>query len=286
MNTLINDIFTDAYPYADRMQKTNTKGAVFGTRNRTVLPNSINTVTGQKNNLSFPEVFSAVRGANKEAETNAFSAAFPTNDVSIKAGNCEVDDEIWQRKDFPAWRYFQEDADADCLNHWKPRTKEATGKEAYIQNELKKVGSGKMAVIMPESLQEKMNAAPELAREIAEKVQDWKINYDKMDNALAASYGKDAALYQRTKSYCLQLNEKGDVKRYMVVDGGTDTKKSSGTDRADTQTLQNALVQSVIQMTLQNGAANMLSNYGQLGYANYGLADYSAITPYLVDFYK
>ncbi len=251
-----------------------------------VLQSGTNTVTGRKNSLSFPEVFSAVRGTNQKTEANAFSAAFPTNDVSIKAGNCEVDDEIWQRKDFPAWRYFQEDADADCLNHWKPRTKEATGKETYIQSELKKVGQGKMAVIMPENLQEKMKTDSGYAREIAEKVQEWKINYDKMDNALAASYGKDAALYQRSKSYCLQLNEKGDVKRYMVVGGGMDTKKAADREKTDAQTLQNALVQSIIQMTLQNGTANMLSNYGQLGYANFGLTDNAMIAPYFVDFYK
>lgn len=254
--------------------------------NNIALQNNTNTVRGQKNSLSFPEVFSAVRGANQKAEANAFSVAFPTNDVRIKAGNCEVNDQIWQRKDFPAWRYFQEDATADCLNHWKPRGKEATGKEAYIQKELKKIGCGKMAVIVPESLQEKMDADPKFAQEIAEKVQDWKINYDKMDNAAAASYGKDLASYQMTKSYCIQIDEKGNVKRYMVVGGGTDTKKSSGTDRADTQTLQNTLAKSIIQMTLQNGALNMMSNYGQLGYANFGLTDYSAITPYLVDFYQ
>ncbi len=250
------------------------------------LQNNTNTITGRKNSLSFSEIFSAVRGTKQTSETNALSAAFPTNDVSIKAGNCDVDDQIWQRKDFPAWQYFQEDATADCLNHWKPKGKTATGKGAYIQKELKKIGQGKMAVIMPDSLQEKMNADPEFAREIAEKVQDWKINYDKMDNALAVSCGENPALYQRTKSYCLQLDEKGNVKNYMVVGGGTDTKKSSGTDRADTQTLQNALAKSIIQMTLQNGSVNMMSNYGQLGYANYGLTDYSAITPYFADFYK
>lgn len=251
-----------------------------------VLQSGTNAVTGRKNSLSFPEVFSTVRGTNQKTEANAFSAAFPINDVSIKAGNCDVDDEIWKRKDFPAWRYFQEDEAADCLNHWKPRTKEVTGKEAYIQSELKKIGKGKMAVIMPESLQEKMNADLEFAQEIAEKVQDWKVNYDKMDNALAVSYGKDAALYQRTKSYCLQLNKKGDVKRYMVVGGGTDTKKAADREKTDAQTLQNALVQSIIQMTLQNGATSMVSNYGQLGYANFGLTNNAMIAPYLVDFYK
>lgn len=245
------------------------------------LQSNTNTVKGQKNSLSFPEVFSAVRGANQKAETNAFSAAFPTNDVSIKAGNCEVDDKIWQRKDFPAWRYFQEDASADCLNHWKPRGKEATGKEAYIQSELRKIGRGKMAVIVPDSLQEKMSADPEFAQEIAEKVQDWKINYDKMDNALAASYGDNPAWYQMTKSYCLQLDEKGNVKNYMVVSGGTDTKKSSGTDRADTQTLQNTLVKAITQMTLQSGAANMMSGFGGVGYTGFGELDDASIASYL-----
>ncbi len=250
------------------------------------LQNNTNTVKGRKNSLSFPEVFSAVRGANQKAEANAFSAAFPTNDVSVKVGNCEVDDKIWQRKDFPAWRYFQEDADADCLNHWKPRGKEATGKEAYIQKELKKTGHGKMAVIVPESLQEKMDADPKFAQEIAEKVQDWKINYDKMDNALAASYGESPALYQMTKSYCIQLDEKGDVKNYMVVGGGMDTKKTAERSKTDAQTLQNSLVRAITQMTLQSGAAGMMSGYGQLDYMNFGLMDYSTIAPYLIDFYK
>lgn len=143
-----------------------------------------------------------------------------------------------------------------------------------------------MVVIMPESLQEKMETDAGFAREIAEKVQDWKINYDKMDNAQAVSYGKDPALYQRTKSYCLRLDEKGDVKRYMVVGGGADTKKASDRDKTDAQTLQNALVQSVIQMTLQNGTANMLSNYGQSGYTNFGLMNGAMMAPYFVDFYK
>lgn len=247
------------------------------------LQNRTNTVTGQKNSLSFPEIFSAVRGANQKAEPNALSAAFPANDVSIKAGDCDVDSNIWQRKDFPAWRYFQEDATADCLNHWKPRGKGTTDKEAYIQSELKKIGSGKLVALMPESLQEKMDADLEFAWEIAGKLQDWKMNYDKMDNALAASYGEDPIAYQMTKSYCMQLDEKGNVKNYMVVSGGMDTRESAGGKKADmqTQTLQNTLVRAITQMTLQNGAANMMSNYGELGYTNLGALGYANIAPYL-----
>lgn len=243
------------------------------------LQNTTNTITDWKNRLSFSEVFSAVRGTTQK-ETNALSAAFPTNDVSIKVGNCTVDDQIWQRKDFPAWRYFQEDTEADCLNHWKPRGKAATGKEPYIQSELKKIGRGKMVEIVPESLREKMDADPEFARKIAEKVQDWKVNYDKMDNALAASYGEDPVLFQLTKSYCIQMDEKGDVKRYMVVGGGMDTKKASQRDRTDIQALQNSLVRAITRMTLQSGAANMVYDYGQPDDTNFGLMDDTTVGLY------
>lgn len=229
-----------------------------GTLSSIALQDSINTITGREISQSFPEIFSAVRGTNRKSSKNAFAAAFPENDVSIKAGDCEVDDQIWQRKDFPAWRYFQENTEADCLNNWKPRAKEATGKESYIQGELKKIGRGKMVAIVPESLQEKMEADPEFAREIAEKVQNWKIDYDKMDNALADSYGEDPILYQMTKSYCIQLDEEGNVKNYMVVSGGMNTKKSSARDSADIQMLQNDFVKAITQMTLQNGAANWM----------------------------
>lgn len=264
-----------------------------GTLGNIALQVNAHTIAKKGNGISFSEIFSAVRGANRKSSENAFSTAFPANDVSVKAGNCDVDDKIWQRKDFPAWRYFQEDASADCLNHWKPRGKDATGKEAYIQSELKKVGHGKIVAIVPESLQEKMDADPEFAREIAEKVQDWKINYDKMDNALAASYGDNPEVFQLTKSYCIQLNEKGNIKNYMVVGGGTDSKKSSERDRTDMQTLQNSLVRAITQ-TLQSGAAGMMSGFGGLGYTGvgglgytgFGELGYAGIAPFLYGAYK
>jgi len=185
---------------------------------------SSNPIADKENNLSFPQIFSEVKETNQISAKNMFSVTFPANDVSVKVGNCDVKREIWQRKDFPSWKYFQDDADADSLNNWKPKGAEPTGAEPYIQQELRKIGFGKIVVILPESLQKKMEADPEYAQEIAEKLQKWKINYDRMDNVLAASYGDDPALYQMTKSYCIQLDETGNVKNYMVVSGGMDTK--------------------------------------------------------------
>lgn len=168
-----------------------------------------NTIVDKGNNLSFSQIFSEIKGTNQISAKDMFSAAFPTNDVSVKARNCDISSEIWERKDFPIWQYFQDDVSTNSLNNWKLSGAQPTGAESYIQQELKKIGFGEIVVMFPESLQNKMEANPEYAQEIAEKLQKWKTNYDRMDNAVAASYGDDPILYQMTKSYCIQLDEDG-----------------------------------------------------------------------------
>ena len=97
-----------------------------------------NTIVDKGNNLSFSQIFSEIRGTNQISAKDMFSAAFPANDVSVKAGNCDIASKIWERKDFPVWQYFQDDVGADSLNNWKPTGAEPTGAESYIQQELKK----------------------------------------------------------------------------------------------------------------------------------------------------
>lgn len=203
---------------------------ILGLLNDIAAQNSINSYTGVGNSLSFPQVFSDVTGLSQMSVNDLFSAIFPTNNVNVKVGNCNVTDKTWQRRDFPSWRFFQDNVSADSLNSWRAAGAEPTGMEAYIQQELKKVGFGEMAVILPENLQKKMKADSEYAQEITEKLQKWKTDYDDMDNVLAASYGDDPELHQKSKSYCVRLDEEGNVKDYMVVSGGMDTKKSDQSD--------------------------------------------------------
>lgn len=239
---------------------------------------NINTIVDKGNCPSFSQVFSEIRGTNQISAKDMFSAAFPANDVSVKAGNCDIANEIWERKDFPVWRYFQDDVSADSLNNWKPTGAEPTGAESYIQQELKKIGFGEMVVMLPESLQKKMEADPEYAQEIAEKLQKWKTDYDRMDNAVAASYGDDPILYQMTKSYCIQLDEDGNVKNYTVVSGGIDTQKSDDTNRTDNEAPRKTVVKTVKPKSAQEKVANTITRFEEIDYTN--------IAPYLVTFYK
>lgn len=179
------------------------------------------------NNISFGDILSAVQNKDTVSAKDMFSAAFSDYSVDVKSGDCSVPLSTWGRKDFPAWKYFQDDTSADCLNTWRPRGTQPTGAEATIQNALSKIGSGKMTVIVPDELREKMEADPKYAWEIAEKVQKYKSEYDKTDNALAATYGYNQTLHQMSKSYCFTLDEEGDVKTCWVTGSGLGRQKTS-----------------------------------------------------------
>ena len=177
--------------------------------------------------VSFGDILEAVQNKDTVSAQDMFSVAFSDYNVKVKSGDCSVSSANWGRKDFPAWKYFQDDTDADCLNAWKAKGTQPTGAEPSIQSALSKIGYGQMAVIIPDELREKMEADPKYAWEIAEKVQKYKKDYDKKDNALAVTYGNNSTLHQMTKRYCFSLDEKGDVETCWVVGGGMNTKQST-----------------------------------------------------------
>ena len=198
------------------------------------------------NNVSFGDILEAVSNKDAVSAQDMFSLAFSDYNVKVKSGDCNVSSSNWGRKDFPAWKFFQDDTGADCLNTWKPRGARPTGAEPYIQKALSGIDYGSKSVIIPDSLREKMEADPKYAWEIAEKVQKYKKEYDRTDNTLAVSYGNNSSLYQMTKRYCFRLDEKGDVETCWVVGGGIDTRqKSEVQGRSITKSKSNQQTQQV-----------------------------------------
>ena len=239
---------------------------------------NINTIVDKANSSSFSRIFSEVRETDQISAKTMFSSAFPVYDVSVKVGNCNIASDIWERKDFPVWQYFQDNVSADSLNNWKQTGAEPTGAEPYIQQELSKISFGKIVVMLPESLQQKMEADPEYAQEIADKLQKWKVEYDRTDNALAASYGYDPIENQMSKRYCIQLDEDGNVKNYTVIGGGIGTKKSDDTNKTHNEVPHKTVVKTVQQKNSQREIVN--------GIAGWAEEDYTNIAPNLVTFYK
>ncbi len=162
----------------------------------------------------------------KAGATN-FEDAFPQYDVIIHVGNANISSGNWQRNDFPFWKYFDKNTSADALNDWKPEGANPSQMRSDLQRNYNSVGSGRIAILVPESLQQKMDADPEYARQIMAKLQAWKEDYDRWDNTVAASYGYNVAEHQAGKSYVFDLDENGDVRNCTVTSPGRITISSS-----------------------------------------------------------
>lgn len=150
-----------------------------------------------------------------------FANAFSQYDVVTHVGNADISPANWQRNDFPFWKYFQKDTSADALNDWQPVGANPPQTRGDLQRNYSSVGSGRIAILIPESLQQKMDADPDYARQIIAKLQEWKEDYDRWDNMTAVSYGCDnVAEYQAEKNYVFDLDENGDVRNCTVSGGG------------------------------------------------------------------
>ena len=155
----------------------------------------------------------------KAGATN-FEDAFPLYDVVTHVGNADISSGAWQRNDFPFWRYFDKNTSADALNDWRPEGANPPQTRSDLQRNYSSVGSGRIAILIPVSLQQKMDADPAYARKIIAKVQEWKEDYDRWDNTVAASYGYNVAEQQAGKSYVFDLDENGDVRNCTVTGPG------------------------------------------------------------------
>lgn len=160
----------------------------------------------------------------KRAE--GFGDVFPDMQVLTKVGDCKVSPGIWCRTDFPFWEYFKKGTSADALNNWQPSGPQPSMLDPKIQRNLSGIGAGKISILIPEKLQAKMDADPAYAQEIYRKVAKWKEDYDAWDNATAASLGMNVAEHQLSKSYCVQLDEDGNVGNFTVVSMGGEITQS------------------------------------------------------------
>ena len=156
----------------------------------------------------------------------SFEDAFSYYDVITHVGNADIPSWKWQRNDFPFWQYFQKNTSADALNDWEPKGQNPSQLRSDLQRNYGSIGAGKIAIIMPDSLKEKMDADPAYAQQIVAKLQAWKEDYDRWDNSVAASYGYNVAEFQAGKSYVFDLDENGDIKNCTVTGSGTITGPS------------------------------------------------------------
>lgn len=168
------------------------------------------------------DVISMISRAYSTGKAGAvnFEDAFAQYDVVTHVGNASISSGRWQRNDFPFWKYFQQNTSADALNDWRPQGENPPQTRSDLQRNYSSIGAGRIAILIPESLQQKMDADPAYARQIVAKLQEWKEDYDRWDNTVAAGYGYNVAAHQAGKSYVFDLDENGDVRNCTVTGSG------------------------------------------------------------------
>lgn len=216
----INGIGTDSYmgeSYEERLSKITDKNAANAFKAAYA-----NKMAGSTDYIS---TISKAYSTGKVNATN-FVDAFPQYDVITHVGNANISSANWQRNDFPFWEYFQKNTSADALNDWRPKGANPPQTRSDLQRNYSSVASGRIAILIPDKLQEKMDADPAYAQKIMQKLQEWKEDYDRWDNTVAAGYGMNVAEHQAGKSYVFNLDENGDVVNCTVTAPGRITGPS------------------------------------------------------------
>lgn len=150
-------------------------------------------------------------------------------DVQIKAGDCNVSKENWERNDFPFWKYFEEATTAECLNDWKAKGPDISEWSSYAQNGAKSIGDSKITILMPKSLKKKMDEDSAFAEQIMRKVSNWKNDYDKYDKTVGISLGSTALemdVAHQACDYLIELDENGNIENYTVTGASVGTEVS------------------------------------------------------------
>ena len=134
-----------AYQYADKAQKTNTNEVSFAELAATK-------AAGKTENVSFKEML----------ESKYPGAYYNVMDTS------KIDSSLWGRNDYPWDKYFSNNADDSVLN-WKPSGAEPDMQSPAVRTKMNAM-LGKIAVVIPPELEEKMKNNTELAQKVMERV--------------------------------------------------------------------------------------------------------------------
>ncbi|MDE6026005.1 MAG: hypothetical protein K2G45_11185 [Lachnospiraceae bacterium] len=131
-----------------------------------------NAVTGKREGVSFAEL-AATKAAEKTEgvsfkemlKSKYLGAYYNVMDTS------KIDRDLWGRNDYPWDAYFSEPADESVLS-WTPSGAEPDMQSPKVHAKMNSM-LGKIAIVIPPELEEKMKNNPELAKKVMERVDNF-----------------------------------------------------------------------------------------------------------------
>ena len=124
----------------------------------------------------------------------------------------KINHALWGRNDYPWDAYFTEPADESVLS-WRPTGPEPDMQSPQVHNKINAM-LGKVAIVVPPELEEKMKNSPELAQQIMMHIDSFILE-------------NEASQPGTLKGYVITLDENGNFNNACVVGEGRFTVSSS-----------------------------------------------------------
>ena len=170
-----------------------------------------NVTEGKSSGVSFAEL--AVTKAAEKTEDVSFEEMlklkYPRAYYNVM-DTSKIDGDLWGRNDYPWDAYFSEPADKSVLN-WTPSGSEPDMQSPAVRAKMNSM-LGKIAVVIPPELEEKMKNNPELAQKVMERV----------DNFLLTNFTPG-----ENEGFLMTFDENGEINHACVVGEGKITVSSS-----------------------------------------------------------
>ena len=170
------------------------------------------TAAGKREGVSFAELAAAKATGPSEGSGMSFKdmwqARYPGAYYHVMDGS-KISQGAWDRNDFPLERFFSDNVDESVLG-WTPSGAEPSANSPEVQSRWSST-AGRKALIVPPTLEEKMQNDPELAEKVMANVENFIATYPAVPGC----------------SYLIELDENGEISKYRVTSPGTITVSSS-----------------------------------------------------------
>ena len=170
------------------------------------------TAAGKREGVSFAELAAAKATGQSEVSGMSFKdmwqARYPGAYYHVMDGS-KISQGAWDRNDFPLERFFSDNVDESVLG-WTPSGAEPSANSPEVQSRWSST-AGRKALIVPPTLEEKMQNDPELAEKVMANVENFIATYPAVPGC----------------SYLIELDENGEISKYRVTSPGTITVSSS-----------------------------------------------------------
>ena len=172
-----------------------------------------NAAAGKSGGVSFAELAATKSAGSESVEGMSFKdmlkSKYPGAYYNVM-DTSKIDGGLWGRNDYPWDAYFSEPADESVLG-WTPSGAEPSMQDSKVQNKINSM-AGKMSIVIPPELEEKMKNDPELAQQVM----------DKVDGFINKFYRPEA-----NQGFLITFDENGEINHACIASEGSITVSSS-----------------------------------------------------------